>query len=403
MPTPVINDFVPKTQEAADAELSSREISRYSRHLILPEVGPAGQKKLKQSRVLLVGAGALGSPLGFYLAAAGVGTLGLVDFDTVEEHNLQRQIIHATGDVGRKKTASARDSITALNPHIKALTFDLALDSRNTLDLFREFDIIVDGSDNYPARYLINDACALLGKPDVYGAVYRFDGLAAVFDAQRGACLRCLFPAPPEPDETASCGEGGVLGALPGIIGSIQACETLKLILGSPHTLVGRLLSLNAWRMRFHEAALPKDAGCPLCGERPTIKELIDYELFCGLKKNISGNAGAEADADSVISPENLKRLLDEGAPIQLIDIRLPDELHISRFPQAENIPLARLFACMDRLDQNRLVVFLCKEGEKSLNAVEAVREEGYRGKVLSLSGGLNAWAKAVDPSMPVY
>ncbi|MDR2826367.1 MAG: molybdopterin-synthase adenylyltransferase MoeB, partial [Deltaproteobacteria bacterium] len=296
-----------------DQNLTGQEISRYSRHLLLPEIGLAGQKKLKNSRVLLVGAGALGSVLALYLAAAGVGTLGLVDFDLIEENNLQRQIIHSVADIGRKKIASAKESVSALNPLIRVLTFDFKLSSQNALDLFKEFDVIVDGSDNFPARYLINDACALLGKPDVYGAVYRFDGLVTVFDATHGACLRCLFPVPPGPDANSSCGEGGVLGALPGIIGSIQACETVKLLLGSSHTLANRLLSINAWRMRFHETALRKDALCPLCGEHPTVHAIIDYELFCGLKKNTLNNSNGvldEADSDS-ISPRELKRLLD--------------------------------------------------------------------------------------------
>jgi adenylyltransferase/sulfurtransferase len=410
MPKSSVKDFAPKQQEAvtqkifevnqnlADQNLTSQEVGRYSRHLILPEIGLDGQKKLKNSRVLLVGAGALGSPLALYLAAAGVGTLGLADFDLVEESNLQRQIIHSITDIGRKKILSAKESIVNLNPHINVLTFDLKLDSQNALELFQEFDVIVDGSDNYPARYLINDACALLGKPDVYGAVYRFDGLVTVFDAKRGACLRCLFAEPPLPEETASCGEGGVLGVLPGIIGSIQACETIKLIVGSPYSMVGRLLTLDAWKMRFHETALPKDAGCPLCGRQPVIKELMDYELFCGLKK-----AGQSAENLESINPVELKRLLDEGADLQIIDIRLPDELNISRFDRAENIPLPELFKNMDKLDAGRTVVLLCKKGEKSLAAIEALQEEGYAGRLLSLAGGINAWAEVVDQSILQY
>ncbi|MDR2819858.1 MAG: molybdopterin-synthase adenylyltransferase MoeB [Desulfovibrio sp.] len=382
------------------AELSKEEIARYSRHLLLPEVGLEGQKKLKKSRVLLVGAGGLGSPLGLYLAAAGVGTIGIIDNDRVEENNLQRQIIHRTCDVGRKKTDSAKDGILRLNPEISVLTFNTTLSSANALEIFSRFDIIVDGSDNFPTRYLINDACALLGKPDVYGAVYRFEGQATVFDARQGCCLRCLMPEPPAPGEVPSCGEGGVLGVLPGIVGGIQATETIKLILGQPASLISRLLAFDAWHMRFHTFHLSKKADCPLCGEHPSVRELIDYERFCGLRPET-----ARTDEDNVesISPKELKRLLDQVADIQLLDVRLPEELFVSKLPGATHMPMNRLCARMDELDPGRDAVVVCKIGERSELAIRMLREEGYRGRLLNLRGGMNAWAEDVAPDLPTY
>jgi adenylyltransferase/sulfurtransferase len=393
-------DGMPFREKFFPQELDQGEMSRYSRHLLLPEVGLAGQKKLKNSRVLLVGAGGLGSPLGLYLAAAGVGTIGLVDFDRVEENNLQRQIIHGSSDIGRLKTASARDGMLEVNPHITVDVFNEKLTSANALDIFRDFDVIADGSDNFPARYLINDACALLGKPDVFGALYRFEGQVSVFDARRGCCLRCLFPEPPQPEQALSCGEVGVLGALAGIVGSIQATETIKLILDAPASLVNRFLAFDAWLMRFHEFTLRKKADCPLCGATPSITELADYDLFCNPRP--SGVASAHTPAETV-SPAALKSLLDTGADIRIIDIRLPDELTVCRLPQAVSIPLTQLFRRMDELDPLRTTVLVCKKGDKSGQAVDGLRDEGYAGPLFSLRGGINAWADEVDASMPKY
>lgn len=380
-------------------DLTGEETALYSRHIILPQVGVEGQKKLKNSRVLLVGAGGLGSSVGLYLAAAGVGTIGLADFDRVEQSNLQRQVIHSAADIGRLKTASARDRMLGINPYIHVRTFSMRLSSANALELFKEFDIIVDGSDNFPVRYLINDACAILGKPDVFGSIYRFEGQVTVFDAIRGGCLRCLFPKPPEPGQTPSCGEGGVLGVLAGIVGSIQATEVLKLIVGGAGTLIDRFLAFDAWRMRFHEFQVRKNPACPLCGDEPVIKELIDYEAFCGL-----GHAeDSDSDPAASISVVELKALLDSGADIQIIDIRLPHELAVSRLPRARSIPLAQLSRRRHELDPARDVVLVCKKGEKSKIALQILREEGYTGRLLNLRGGLNAWAEVVDPAMLRY
>lgn len=389
-----------KKDDSALPALDRGEMFRYSRHILIPQVGIEGQKKLKKSRVLLVGAGGLGSPAALYLAAAGVGLIGLVDHDRVEASNLQRQIIHGEGDIGRLKTASAKDGILRINSGVSVVTFDVTLSSANALDIFSRFDIIVDGSDNFPARYLINDACALLGKPDVYGAVYRFEGQATVFDAVKGGCLRCLFSSPPAPGMVPSCGEGGVFGVLPGIVGTIQAAEVIKLILNGEAPLINRLLAFDAWDMRFHEFALRKKADCPLCGEQPNIKELIDYEWFCG-----SHTEDARAGEDTVeeISPQELKNFLDHGSDMQVIDVRLPAELSISRLSFAMPITLHELYTRMDELDPQRDVVVVCKKGEKSALAIQGLREAGYPGRLLSLKGGVNAWAAEIDPGMPVY
>ncbi|MDR2489667.1 MAG: molybdopterin-synthase adenylyltransferase MoeB [Desulfovibrio sp.] len=377
--------------------LSKEEMSLYSRHLILPQVGPQGQRRLKAARVLLVGAGGLGSPLALYLAAAGVGTIGLLDDDLVESSNLQRQIIHGTESLGRHKTASARERMHGLNPHIRVLEFNTRLGSGNALDIFQNFDVIVDGADNFPTRYLINDACALLGKPDVYGSIFRFEGQVSVFDARRGGCLRCLFPEPPAPGTIPSCGEGGVLGVLPGIIGSIQANEAIKLLLDGGRPLVDRLLSFDAWNMRFHEFRLQKNPRCPLCGEYPEIVELIDYEDFCGLVKD------EDAHAVRGISARELhKRLTRKDAP-QIIDVRLPHELELGMLPGALSIPVAQIFKRAHELDTGRDVVIVCKKGENSANAIYGLLENGYPGPLLNLEGGMNAWAREVDPSMPEY
>src|SRR3954447_4970203 len=316
--------------------LNKDEILRYSRHLIMPEVGMEGQQKLKAARVLCIGAGGLGSPLALYLAAAGVGTLGLVDFDVVDYTNLQRQIIHSTADVGRKKLDSAADKLKGINPYLNLKTFDTRLSSANAIELFRDFDIIADGTDNFPTRYLVNDACVLTGKPNVYGSIFRFEGQASVFWAERGACYRCLYPEPPPPGLVPSCAEGGVLGVLPGIVGAIQANETIKLILGADDTLVNRLLLFDAWQMKFRELKLRKDPQCPVCGDNPTIKELIDYEAFCGL----SPNQQPEAPKVVEITASELKRRLDRGEDLQVIDVREPHEFEIARLPNTTLIPL---------------------------------------------------------------
>jgi adenylyltransferase/sulfurtransferase len=377
--------------------LSRREILRYSRHLLLPEVGPAGQKKLKNSRVLLAGAGGLGSPVALYLAAAGVGHIGIIDNDSVDESNLQRQIIHGTEDIGRPKTDSAKEGIHRINPHVRVTAFQDTLSSANALDIFKNFDIIVDGTDNFAARYLINDACALLGKADVYGAVYRFEGQATVFHARRGGCLRCLMPEPPAPEDVPSCGEGGVLGVLPCIVGGIQATEAIQLILSDSSPLIDRLLAFDAWTMHFHTFDIPKNAACPLCGENPQIRELTDYERFCGSRR-----APGEDPVED-IRPKELQTLLAGGANPQIIDVRLPEEMEISALPGAKSIPLRQIARRMGEINPAQDAVFVCRIGEKSAVAIEMLREEGYAGRMLNLKGGMNAWAREVDADMPVY
>ncbi|MDR0828209.1 MAG: ThiF family adenylyltransferase [Desulfovibrio sp.] len=379
-------------------DLSDKEKILYSRHLLLPEIGPEGQKKLKNSRVLLVGAGALGSPLALYLAAAGVGILGIIDHDQVEASNLQRQILYREADIGRAKTTSAKERILALNPLINASTYDVRLSSANALELFSSYDVIVDGSDNFPTRYLVNDACALLGKPCVFGSVYRFEGQAAVFDAAGGACLRCLFPTPPPPAQVPSCGESGVLGVVPGIIGCIQAAETIKLIVGAGRVLRDSFLAFDALRMRFHEFSLHKRLDCPLCGQNPSIKELVDYEQFCRPEKYFSYE-----EAFETLSARELKNRLDSGANLRIIDVRLPGERNISRMPGADCISLPELLQKIEELNPAQDLVLVCRKGEKSADAACALRQEGYQGRLFNLVGGINAWAADIDPSLPQY
>jgi len=378
-------------------ELTNEEIARYSRHLLLPEIGVEGQKKLKAAKVLIVGTGGLGAPLALYLAAAGVGTIGLVDFDVVDESNLQRQIIHSTRDVGRPKTASAKDRIKGINPMINVVTHNEMLTSKNAMELFAGYDIIADGTDNFQTRYLVNDACVFLGKLNVYGSVFQFDGQAAVFGAKDGPCYRCLYPSPPPPGLVPSCAEGGVMGVLPGIIGTIQAAETIKLIVGGAKTLTGRLLLFDAWRMAFRELKLEKNPDCPVCGKNPSIKELIDYEQFCGLKKN------ADSKPIDTITALELKKRLDNGDKIQFIDIREPHERAIVKFPNAIVMPLGQLERRMDELDPSVDAVFLCKIGQRSILGIRALQDAGYKGKLMNLQDGLNAWAHDVDKSMPIY
>jgi adenylyltransferase/sulfurtransferase len=376
--------------------LSQAELLRYGRHLILPEVALQGQRKLKAASVLIVGAGGLGSPLALYLAAAGVGRIGLVDFDVVDESNLQRQILHGTGSVGRPKLESARARLLDLNPGVRVDTFETRLTSENALEILKPYDVVVDGTDNFPTRYLVNDACVLLGKPNVYGSIFRFEGQASVFDARIGPCYRCLYPDPPPPGLVPSCAEGGVLGVLPGVIGVIQGIETLKLILGAGQTLVGRLLLFDAMAMTFRELQLRKDPACPLCGERRTITSLIDYEAFCGIEPSGDGNEGWE------IGVRELAAMRERGEEFDLIDVREPHEYEIARIPGATLIPLGTLPARLAALDSSREIVLHCHHGQRSMRALELLRQSGFR-KLKNLRGGIDSWSREVDPAVPRY
>lgn len=380
-------------------DLTKEEIARYSRHLILPEVGMEGQRKLKAARVLMIGTGGLGAPLGMYLAAAGVGHIGLVDFDVVDESNLQRQIIHGTRDIGRPKVASAKDRLKGINPKIEIVTYDTLLTSANALELFKDYDIIVDGTDNYQTRYLVNDACVLLGKPNVYGSIFRFEGQASVFWAEKGACYRCLYPEPPPPGLVPSCAEGGVLGVLPGIVGSIQAAETIKLIVGNAEPLVNRLLLFDAWKMKFRELKLQKDPHCPICGKNAHIKELIDYDAFCGIT---APNHEPVTGIDT-ITPKELQSRLAQGDLLDLVDIREPHEFGIVRLPDSRSIPGGTIVRRKSELDPHKETVLICKIGTRSITAIEALRAAGYTGKLYNLQDGLIGWAGTVDPNMPTY
>lgn len=381
-------------------KLTNDEISRYSRHLLLQEIGVKGQKKLKAARVLIVGMGGLGTPLAQYLAAAGVGTLGLVDFDEVEASNLQRQVIHSTRDVGRPKVSSAKDAIKKINPLVKVETYNVMLTAENAKELISQYDVVADASDNYQTRYLVNDTCVLLGKPDVFGAMYQFEGQAAVYYAKEGPCYRCMYPAPPPAGLVPSCAMGGVVGVLPGIIGTVQANEVIKLIVGGGDPLIGRLLTLDAWKMRFRELKIHKDDNCPICGKNPTITEVTDYDYedFCGIKKQREEEAPVEG-----IEARELKRRLDEGEKITIIDVREPHERAITKFLDAKVIPIGQLARRQDELDVNADTVFVCKEGKRSILAVNTLREAGYTGRMFNLKDGINAWARDVDPSMPQY
>ena len=379
--------------------LSNEEIARYSRHLIMPEVGIEGQRKLKAASVLMIGTGGLGAPLGMYLAAAGVGRLGIMDFDVVDASNLQRQIIHGTKDVGRRKTESARDRLRDINPHIEIETHEARLTSDNALRLFDNYDIVVDGTDNFPTRYLVNDACVLTGKPNVYGSIFRFEGQASVFWAERGACYRCLYPEPPPPGLVPSCAEGGVLGVLPGIIGAIQATETIKIILGAEGILVNRLLLFDAWAMKFKEMKLRRDPQCPICSENATIKQLIDYEVFCG----VASWQQPEPAKQEEITASELKRRLDRGDDLQIIDVREPHEYEIARLPGARLIPLGQVVNRMKEIDPARETVCQCKGGVRSAKAIQALLQAGFEGRLINLKGGITAWSDEVDPSVAKY
>jgi adenylyltransferase/sulfurtransferase len=399
---PSIAGGVATAVEMKEVEFSPEEMGRYARHLILPEVGPEGQKKLKQARVLLIGAGGLGSPASLYLAAAGVGTIGLVDFDVVESSNLQRQIVHGTSDVGRPKLESARDRLLDVNPGIDIEGHEVRLSSQNALDILSAYDIVIDGTDNFPTRYLINDACVLLGIPNVYGSIFRFEGQVSIFDAKQGPCYRCLYAEPPPPGLVPSCAEGGVLGVLPGVIGALQANETLKLILGAGDPLVGRLLLFDALRVRFRELKLRKDPECPICGENPTVKELIDYEVFCGIREAEVEGRRIEASVPAITAPE-LKARLEAGDPIRVIDVREPSELNISKLDEAELIPLKQLSANLARLaESNEEIVVICRSGRRSAHAVRLLMDAGFT-NAYNLTGGLLAWSNEVDPTMAKY
>jgi len=383
---------------SAPAQLSKEEILRYSRHLIMPEVGMDGQLKLKQAKVLCIGAGGLGSPLALYLAAAGVGRLGIVDFDVVDFTNLQRQIIHDTSDVGRLKIESAKDTIADINPNVEVVAHETRLTSENALDIFRDYDIVADGTDNFPTRYLVNDACVLLGKPNVYGSIFRFEGQATVFYAKEGPCYRCLYPEPPPPGMVPSCAEGGVLGVLPGIVGSIQALETIKLILGRGRPLIGRLLLFDALDLKFRELKLRKNPECPVCGAHPSVTKLIDYEQFCGIRGE---EHVPETKVPEITAPE-VKKMMDERKPFVLVDVREPHEFQICRIAGATLIPLGDVPKRMHELNSADEIVVHCRSGMRSAQAVELLMKAGFR-KIHNLKGGVLAWADQVDPTMPKY
>lgn len=381
-------------------QLSNEEIRRYSRHLILPEVGLGGQKKICAASVLCIGAGGLGSPIAMYLAAAGIGKIGIVDFDVVDYSNLQRQILHTDADVGRSKAESAKETLAGINPHTEVVLYNTRISSENALELIAPYDIVVDGTDNFPTRYLTNDACVLLKKPNVYGSIFRFEGQASVFAPHLGGpCYRCLYPEPPPPGMVPSCAEGGVLGVLPGIIGCIQATEILKLALGKGSSLIGRLLLFNALEMKFREVRLRRDPACPLCGEKPTITGLIDYEQFCG----IPDAAATPSQNPDEVSVQEMKKALDQpGLGIQVIDVREPDEYEIAHVKGVPLWPLSTLPQQFTKLDPNRQYYIHCKSGVRSMKAVSFLREQGYK-YLKSVKGGILAWADEIDPQVPKY
>jgi sulfur-carrier protein adenylyltransferase/sulfurtransferase len=383
-------------------QLTNDEIKRYSRHLIMPEVGVDGQRRLKAGSVLCIGAGGLGSPAAMYLAAAGVGTIGVVDFDVVDFSNLQRQIIHGTPDVGRSKLDSAKDRLRAINPHVDVQTYETALSSQNALELFAPYDVILDGTDNFPTRYLTNDACVLLGKPNAYGSIFRFEGQASVFATKDGPCYRCLYPEPPPPGLVPSCAEGGVLGVLPGVIGVIQATEAIKLIAGIGEPLIGRFLIYDALRMRFRELRLKKDPECPVCGTHPTVTALIDYEQFCGIHPVASEAPVSTQSSATEITALELKQRLDRGDKLTLVDVREPNEYQINRIPGTTLIPLGEVERRLSELNPEDEIVVHCKMGGRSAKAADILRAKGFK-RVLNLKGGILDWIDKVDPSQPKY
>jgi sulfur-carrier protein adenylyltransferase/sulfurtransferase len=382
------------------SELTVDEVKRYSRHLIIPDVGMAGQKRLKNAKVLCVGAGGLGSPALLYLAAAGVGTLGVIDFDVVDESNLQRQIIHGQSDIGRPKALSARDSIKEINPYVNVIVHDEALTTDNVMQLFSGYDLIVDGTDNFATRYMVNDACVLLGKPYVWGSIYRFDGQASVFWSEYGPCYRCLYPEPPPPGMVPSCAEGGVLGVLCASIGSIQVTEAIKVLTGIGEPLVGRLMIYDALEMSYRTLNIKKDPDCPICGTNPTITELIDYDAFCGA---VSADA-QEAARDATITAAELKEMLDKGEDIFLVDVREKNEYEIVSIPGAVLIPKDQFLtgAALERLPQDRRIILHCKSGVRSAECLAIVKDAGFS-DAAHVGGGIISWVNTVDPSLPVY
>ncbi len=398
--------IVPSVAGGSDAavqreipELTREEVQRYSRHLIMPEVGMEGQRKLKAGSVVCVGAGGLGSPAAMYLAAAGIGTLGIIDFDTVDASNLHRQIIYGTTDVGRRKLEASSERIASLNPGVRVVEHEVALTSKNALDILRDYDVVLDGTDNFQTRYLVNDACVLLGKPNAYGSIFRFDGQASVFAVKGGPCYRCLYPEPPPPGLVPSCAEGGVLGVLPGIIGIIQATEAIKLILGAGQPLVGRLLLYDALQMRFRELKLRRDPDCPVCGDHPTIKALVDYDAFCGITPP---QAQSAASGVPEVTAEELKKQLDRGENVFVLDVREPNEYQICKIAGSKLIPLGELPQRVAELDRDREMVVHCKMGGRSAKAVALLQERGFT-RVRNLKGGILAWIDRVDPSQSKY
>jgi adenylyltransferase/sulfurtransferase len=382
--------------------LSNDEVKRYSRHLIMPEVGVDGQEKLKKGSVLCIGAGGLGSPAALYLAAAGVGRIGIVDFDVVDYSNLQRQVIHGTRDVGRSKLASAKDRLVDLNPNITVETYEAALSSKNALELFKPYDIILDGTDNFPTRYLVNDACVIMGKLNAYGSIFRFEGQASVFGAKDGPCYRCLYPEPPPPGLVPSCAEGGVLGVLPGIVGTIQATEAVKLIMGIGEPLIGRFLIYDALRMKFRELKLKKDPDCPVCGTHPTVRELIDYEQFCGVAPAAQEVGAGMMDNETETTVIDLKKKMDAREDFFLLDVREPNEYQIGRIPGSTLIPLGEVPRRLDEIPRDKEIIVQCKVGARSARAAQFLRQQGYK-RVRNLKGGILDWSDRIDPTVPKY
>jgi adenylyltransferase/sulfurtransferase len=388
------------TESLSLPELTTEDLARYSRHLILPEVGMEGQQRLKAAKVLCVGTGGLGSPLVLYLAAAGIGTLGLVDFDVVDASNLQRQIIHSTKDIGRKKIDSAAEKLSALNPALRIVKHETMLTSANALEILKDYDVVADGTDNFPTRYLVNDACVLLGKPNVYGSIFRFEGQASVFATKEGPCYRCLYPEPPPPGLVPSCAEGGVLGILPGLVGVIQATEVIKLILGNGSPLIGRLLLVDALNMRFRELKLRKNRECPVCGDSPTVKELIDYQHFCGVVPDTPQEANVKNGIPQITVKE-LKRRMDAGEDVQLIDVREPYEYQIAQIG-GKLIPQNDVPQRLAEIDRDREVVVHCKSGGRSQRIAEFLKQSGYP-RVVNVAGGILAWSDEIDPKVQKY
>ena len=388
------------TEPTALPELTTEDLSRYSRHLILPEVGMEGQQKLKAARVLCVGTGGLGSPLAFYLTAAGVGTLGLVDFDVVDASNLQRQIIHSTKDIGRKKLDSAEEKLKALNPAINIVKHETMLTSANAMEILKDYDIVADGTDNFPTRYLVNDACVLLGKPNVYGSIFRFEGQASVFATEQGPCYRCLYPEPPPPGLVPSCAEGGVLGILPGLVGVIQATEVIKLILDKGESLIGRLLLVDALSMRFRELKLRKNPECPVCGENPTVTELIDYQHFCGIVPETPQEKSVKNGIPQ-LSVKELKRRMDAGEDVYILDVREPYEYRIAQIG-GMLIPQTDVPNRLAEIDRDREIIVQCRSGVRSQRIAEFLKQQGYP-RVVNLAGGILAWSDEIDPKMQKY